>query len=139
MKKDALIFLTGGTLYPIMEIVWRGYSHYSMALAGGISLFLINKLCCCKYKEKKLYLKCTMGSAVITGVELVVGIVFNKMLLMNVWDYSMLPMNILGQICLPFSLIWFLITIPAIYICGKINGAVDKRQALPAEDHAAEV
>ena len=36
IKKSGFLFLTGFTLYPIVEILWRGYSHISMAFAGGV-------------------------------------------------------------------------------------------------------
>lgn len=137
MKKDALIFLTGGIIYPIMEIVWRGYSHYSMAIAGGLSLVLINRVCCTRLNKKRMYVKCAAGSLIITAVEFAVGIIFNKILLMEVWDYSQLPMNILGQISLPFSLIWFFITIPAIFVCTKITAAVDSRSVSAGEEPGA--
>ena len=26
---------------------------------------------------------------------------------LNVWDYSHVPMNFMGQICVPFTLLWF--------------------------------
>lgn len=136
MRKDALIFLTGGTLYPLIEVAWRGYSHYSMAIAGGLSLFLINRMCCKRLGEKRMYLKCAAGSGIITGVEFFVGILFNKILLLNVWDYSMLPMNILGQICLPFSIIWFFFTIPAVYLCQKISSMADRQSGSASIDRA---
>lgn len=47
-----------------------------------------------------------MGAGIITGVELVFGLVFNRALGMGVWDYSRVPLNLWGQICLPFTLIW---------------------------------
>lgn len=125
MKKDALFFLTGGIAYPVIEILWRGYSHVSMAVAGGMSLLLINRLCCGKLRSKRLYVKCFAGSGIITGIEFATGILVNKVLMLGVWDYSALPYNIAGQICLPFSAIWFFLTIPAIFLCDKLSLAVD--------------
>ena len=56
--------------------------------------------------DLRLALKCLMGAGIITGVELVFGLVFNRALGMGVWDYSRVPLNLWGQICLPFTLIW---------------------------------
>ena len=67
----------------------------------------------------------------ITAVELLTGIFFNLILNWKMWDYSLLPFNILGQICLPFSLIWIILSFPAI----KINEMLAKKiyaQKLPA-------
>lgn len=138
MKKDAVMFMTGGVVYPVIELMWRGYSHYSMMIAGGLSLYLINKLCCKKLREKRMYMKCLAGSGIITGVEFFTGIVFNKIFMMNVWDYSALPYNIGGQICLPFSVIWFFLTIPAVFICDKLSNIIDSRKssALPQATEA---
>jgi len=117
MKKNSLIFLTGSCVYPLLEILWRGYTHASMSLAGGISLVLINRVCCEKMQKKSLAAKCAAGSLIITGVEFCFGVLVNRILHLGVWDYSHLPMNVFGQICLPFSLIWFVLTLPATFLC----------------------
>ncbi len=62
------------------------------------------------YKENKgvsPLLFALAAAVVITLLEFIFGIIFNLLLEMKVWDYSNVPMNIMGQICLPFSLIWF--------------------------------
>lgn len=51
-----------------------------------------------------------IGAIIITALEFIVGVIVNLILKWNIWDYSMLPFNILGQISLPFSLIWFLLS-----------------------------
>ena len=40
--------------------------------------------------------------------------IVNIILQWNVWDYSNVPFNVMGQICLPFSIIWFFLSLPAI-------------------------
>lgn len=117
MNSDGIIFLTGSCAYPTLEMIWRGRTHFSMAIAGGLSLYLISKICCEKMQGKNLLAKCVAGSAIITGVELVTGIIVNDILHYNVWDYSDMPLNILGQVCLPFSLLWCGLTIPAMALC----------------------
>lgn len=134
MKKDALFFLTGGIAYPVIEIMWRGYSHISMAIAGGASLLLINRLCCEKLRARRMYVKCLAGSGIITGVEFITGIFVNKILTLGVWDYSALPYNIAGQICLPFSIIWFFLTIPAILLCDKFSEMIDAENKKPRKE-----
>ncbi|MFR1215106.1 MAG: putative ABC transporter permease [Acutalibacteraceae bacterium] len=57
------------------------------------------------FKTKSLPVKCVAGSF-ITGVELATGLVVNVMMKRKVWDYSDLPFNIKGQVCLPFTVIW---------------------------------
>ena len=126
MKKNALIFCAGGTIYPILEILCRGKTDFSMAIAGGTCLCLIDKVCNIRLQTRPLAEKCLAGSAIITTVEFCVGVVVNLILKMNVWDYSQEPANILGQICIPFSLLWFFITIPAMGLCNACGKLADK-------------
>ena len=58
-------------------------------------------------KKAHLLKKCLLGAVIITAVEFVFGVIFNMSLNMNVWDYNGVPFNILGQICLPYSILWF--------------------------------
>ena len=52
----------------------------------------------------------------ITALELAFGVVLNRILGLNIWDYSDLPLNFLGQICLPFTAAWFLLAAVAILL-----------------------
>lgn len=117
LNKDGLIFLTGSCAYPTLEMIWRGKTHYSMAIAGGVCLLLINKICCGRMSMKSLFSKCLAGAGIITGVELFTGLVVNNLLRFDVWDYSKMPMNILGQVCLPYSVLWFGLSLPAMALC----------------------
>lgn len=110
------LFLTGGVIYPTLEILCRGKTDFSMAVAGGICVCLIDRICNHRLKEKPITVKCVAGSGIITTVEFWTGVLVNLVLKMNVWDYSQMPLNILGQICFPFSLLWCFITIPAMQV-----------------------
>lgn len=114
---DGLLFLTGSCAYPTLEMIWRGHTHYSMAIAGGLCLTLINRVCCGRLAHKGLPLRCLAGAGIITGVELGTGLIVNDLLDFGVWDYSNLPLNIMGQVCLPYSLLWFALTLPAMALC----------------------
>lgn len=106
------IFLAGGAIYGLIEVLWRGYTHPSMVFAGGLCLLLIH-IVNQKLHSKNILLKCLSGAVIITTVEFTVGVIVNLVLKLNVWDYSAMPGNVLGQICPLFSLMWFAITIPA--------------------------
>lgn len=105
IKKEGGVFLFGAIGYYLLEVLWRGYSHWSMAAAGGISLLLLIKTFK-KLKNAPHYFKAIIGGGIITAVELAFGVVFNLVLGMGVWDYSAVPGNILGQICPVYSIIW---------------------------------
>lgn len=117
MKKYSLMFLTGGTLYAMIEILWRKYTHISMFFAGGCCMVLIHGICNQKLKSKPHFIQYLSGSAIITTVEFVAGLIVNKKLQLNVWDYSCVPGNIMGQICPIYSIFWFFLTIPAMGLC----------------------
>jgi len=101
--KDLLLFSLGGGAYVGLELLWRGRSHGSMFLAGGSSFLLLGKLRD-RIRPLGLPVRGLVCSGIITAVELVTGLVFNRDY--RVWDYRDLPCNFRGQICLPFSLLW---------------------------------
>ena len=107
------VFLAGGVIYGLLEMMWRGFTHWSMTVAGGICVLAIHLLNH-RMRHRSMILRCTLGCAVITGV------IVNLLLGLNVWDYSGMYGNFLGQICPAFSFLWFLISFPA---CGFSNAA----------------
>lgn len=113
-----LASLIGGFGYCLIEIIYRGRTHYSMFFAGAIVLstfyFISNNY------SLPLWAKCLAGMIIITLIELVFGIVFNIILKEGVWDYSNVPLNFLGQICVPFSLIWFVLSGVTFKVMEKI-------------------
>ena len=117
------VFLLGGTLYTLLEMLWRGYSHPSMTVVGGICFLCIHMInrTVTRGGVGRFIVKCVLCGAVITLVELISGIVLNLWLGLDVWDYSSVPMNFLGQICAGYSAAWVLVSIPALWLCGLIE------------------
>lgn len=118
-KEYLFCFMFGAVAYGLTEILFRGYTHWTMLLAGGtvMTLFcLINKT-----ESMNIFLKCFVGSLVITSIELAFGLVVNIRMGWNVWDYSDKPLNILGQICPYFSIGWFFISILGFTFCDVIS------------------
>ena len=113
------VFISGGCAYGLIEIVYRGFTHWSMLTTGGIC-FLFLYIICIKSQEP-IWKKWIMGGAVITTVEFVAGGIFNILLGWDVWSYSNMNFNFMGQICLGFSLLWFLLCIPAMWLCQNIR------------------
>jgi uncharacterized membrane protein len=87
-----------------------------MFFAGGISFLLLGKLS--RVKNVPLIVRGILGALIITGVELVTGLIFNRSF--EVWDYRAVPMNFLGQICLPFTVLWVPISIGAMILYNAI-------------------
>lgn len=104
----------GGFVYQILEKVYRGYTHWSMFCVAAASFILIGLINEFISWDMKLWKQMLIGSAIVTVMEFISGYIINIKLGWHVWDYSTLPLNIMGQVCLPFSIIWFFISLIAI-------------------------
>ncbi len=113
MKAVKMIILTiiGGLLYVLCELCFRGYSHWTMAIVGGICGYCVGELDEYIPWEMPFILQCMLGAVVITIVEFFSGCIINLGLGWNVWDYSELPGNVLGQICPQFFGLWVILCI----------------------------
>ena len=115
---QVFLFLTGGSIYWGLEILWRGWSHISMFLAGGSCFLLLGRL------DKKAarhhwLLRALLGAVMITGVELLIGMVINRDY--QIWDYRDTPGNFHGQICLPYFLLWMILALGAMGLYRLLN------------------
>ena len=120
LPRELGLFAGGGIAYYLLEVACRGYSHWSMALCGGLCLSAIYHMNRRLYR-RPLLLRAALGGGIITSVELVCGLLVNRTLHMGVWDYSDLPFNLLGQICLPFTLLWIALSLPICALCSCLE------------------
>ncbi len=114
--KYILLFLIGGFAYGAIENLTRGYSHISMFIAGGICFILIGELNERVSWDFSLVGQMAISAVIITLVEFITGLIVNVWLKLDVWDYSDLPYNIMGQVCLLFTNIWFFVSLFAIFL-----------------------
>lgn len=119
--KNLFLFIMGGILYYLIEIIWRGYSHFSMFFVGGLCFVLIGKINEYISWEAPVYIQSILGSIIITTIEFISGCILNIWLRLGVWDYSNIPFNLFGQICLPFSVLWIFVSFIAIFIDDYIR------------------
>lgn len=108
--KKSVLFCIGGCAYVALELCWRGRSHSSMFLAGGICFLLIGHLGAVR-PRLPLIPRALVGAGIITMVELAAGLIVNRTY--QVWDYRESPGNFLGQICPLFTLLWIPIALLA--------------------------
>lgn len=125
-KTNLVLFSFGALGYGLLEILWRGYTHWSMLTAGGLCFAFFGTLAD-KFKKTHIIIKAMIGSVFITTIELIFGVLFNIVLKKNVWNYSKMPFNFLGQICALYSFFWFLLSLAFIPIAKivkrKLNNA----------------
>lgn len=108
--KNIILFLIMGLIYMLIEIIFRGYTFMAMGGLGGIDGVLIGQINKVFKWETPLWLQCTIGMCIVTASEFIAGCFLNLLLGLNMWDYSDLPFNFLGQICLQFCIAWFFIS-----------------------------
>lgn len=108
--RPLVLWSIGGLLYVILEMIWRGYSHWTMFLVGGICFILIGAINEVIPWEMPLLLQCIIGALIVTAVEFLSGCIINIWFGWHVWDYSDMPFNLCGQICLPFSCLWIAVS-----------------------------
>ena len=114
--KQAVLFSAGGLLYMTIELLWRGYSHWTMFLVGGLCFMLLGLINEVYTFDMPLIYQMVLGACLVTLAEFLSGCIINLWLGWNVWDYSGLPFHVLGQICLPYTGLWFLLSGPAIIL-----------------------
>ncbi len=114
LAKNLTIFTAGGLAYGLVEIAWRSTTHISMFFVGGICFWLIGSIDEHGGVPSLVY-QAALSCLIVTSVEFTSGVFINIVLGLKVWDYSALPFNVLGQVCLPFSALWLFISVPAIY------------------------
>lgn len=114
--KNLILMLAGGELYCICEMLCRGRSHWCMVIVGGVCFWACGQVNNRLGWDVPLRLQIVICAGVITATEFISGCIVNLWLGWNVWDYSNMPFNVLGQICLPFTLLWLLISPVAIFL-----------------------
>ena len=112
--KYLLLFWFGGSTYVTMEVLSRGYSHWTMFLLAGIIFIIIGLLNEIWTWDYSIVKQAGIGTIIATILEFITGIIVNIILEWNIWDYSNMFGNILGQICPLFTILWFFVSIIAI-------------------------
>lgn len=124
MRKNVLCiskFIIGGSLYYFLESVTRGYSHWTMFILGGacfLACGFVNNLSSQKTATWEKMVWCMI---IITSLELIAGIIVNRYLGWEIWNYSRMPLQVMDQICVPFMLLWYVLGYPIL----KINKVCD--------------
>lgn len=118
--KYLILLIVGGVAYYCIELLARGFSHWTMFLVGGICFILIgiiNEVT----PKMPLIQQMLLSAAIITAVEFISGCVLNLWLGLDIWDYSENFGNILGQICPKHTIYWFLLSSVGIIVDDYIR------------------
>ncbi len=114
--KHGILFVIGGFIYVAIELLYRGHSHWTMFIVGGLCFLFIGGINNWIPWKLPMPIQGLIGLGIILCLEFIAGVIVNIILKWNVWDYSNMPLNILGQVCLPFALLWFPLALVAIVL-----------------------
>lgn len=127
--KNIILFILGFCMYISIEVCFRsilnhggnGFSNPICGIMGAICFLVCDKINNRISWDIDLFLQGIIGSSVVTALELIVGILDRFLLKFGMWDYSTMPLNFMGVICVPFSIAWVGLTIVAIFVADAIN------------------
>lgn len=117
MKKLAVLGFIMGMMYFTAEGFWRGWTNISMLFVGGICSVLVGLLDeFPEHHKLKVWQQCLLGTSIIVSIEFTSGFILNIWLKLNIWDYSKQYGNVMGQVCLTYTILWFIITPAVIWL-----------------------
>lgn len=116
------LFLIGGAVYVGIELLWRGYSHWSMFIVGGLAFLAIGGINNYFFDYKiGMIPQMIIGGISVDIIEFIAGVILNIWLKLDIWDYSDLAFNILGQVSLPFTFAWMGLSFISIVVDDQIR------------------
>lgn len=121
LYKYLFLFWFGGSTYVTLEVFWRGYSHWTMFLLAGFLFVIIGLLNEVFEWSTNLILQIFVASSIAIFLEFITGVVVNIIFKLNIWDYSNLPFNLFGQVCLSYSFLWIFLSFIAIVLDDYIR------------------
>lgn len=109
-RVSEIVFLiaAGGSTYYLIEIWFRGFSHWTMFVLGGVALTFCSFQGEVMHWSEPMWIQIIRAVLFLTSLEFVTGIICNKWLKIGIWDYR-------DQ---PFPAVWS--DLPA--ICGDVFG-----------------
>ncbi len=116
LLKYCFLFCVGGGIYYDIEIVWRGFSHWTMFCLSGMCFIFAGLLNEIESWEMPLWRQILQALVFTLCGEFICGCIVNLWLKWDIWDYSDIPFNLLGQICLPYALLWTPLILVAIVL-----------------------
>lgn len=114
LVKPSVLFVIGGLSYILIELLWRGRTHWTMFIVGGVCFVLVGLINEIFTWDMPLIQQQAISAVMITIVELLAGLLINCNY--AIWDYRDMPLSIMGQVCLPYTILWFFLSLLAIIL-----------------------
>ena len=132
VNKNIVLFLIGFMSYITIEVLFRGYSFPLMGCCGGLAVIILDKINDKISWNVDILLQGLCGTTLITSFEFIIGeIMIHTSFLPKMWDYSNMPLNYKGIVCVPFSIGWFFLSLVAIFTADAMNYYVFEELPVP--------
>lgn len=119
--RKTVLFMTGFCVYITIEVCFRGYSYPIMGLCGGLILIMVDLINEKISWDMDILLQGIIGAAVATLIEFIIGMICIRCGFALMWNYSDMPLNYKGIICLPYSIVWIFVSIAGVFLADAIN------------------
>ena len=130
--KSLVMFIAGFCAFITIEVLFRGYSYAMSGVMGGLAVIALDKINDEISWETDLAMQALIGGAFVTAMEFAVGAIAKYTnILPQMWDYTDVPFNLGGIICLPFTIAWTLLSVLAIFLADAINYYIFEDTKLP--------
>lgn len=129
--KNTVLFVCGFCMYISIEVLFRGYSYKLMGLLGGLCMCMIGGINNYISWDFPLFCQMTTGASIVTLFELIIGLADKYFWHIGMWDYSNMPMNFEGVICVPFFFVWMILSFFAIILSDAIEYYVFHEEQRP--------
>lgn len=120
LSEYSFLLAFGGTVYYTLEVLFRGFSHWSMFVLGGICMMFFGWQGQMTGWKDPLYIQILRCTLFVLCGEFITGIFVNKWMGWDVWDYSDQPFHLFGQICLPFAILFSGLCLIGIFCSGYL-------------------
>ena len=128
------LFLSCGFIYCMIEILFRGWSHWSMfVLTGFLGVFCVDSINNTLSFDCDYIVQILISTILCTIGEGISGTILNVWLQLNVWDYSKMSFGtfFFGQCNVLFCFAWMLIISIIIFYCDAYNYYILKIEPCP--------
>ncbi len=132
LLRKLILFFVSFCAYITIEMCIRGYSYPLMGLVAGMTFLFVDELNNELLSwDTDILLQGCVGAAAITYSELVAGTLWKSYGVNPLWDYDNIILNYQGVICLPFGIVWIILSIIGIMLADSINYYILKIEYAP--------
>ena len=89
-----VLWAVGGCIYYGIEVLFRGFSHISMFMLGGLCMQFFTWQGRLTEWQDALPRQITRCTIFVVSMEFITGIIVNKWYHLAVWDYSDMPLQL---------------------------------------------